>query len=563
MHKIKKYGFICCLSLCFIIFAIQVHAVNIGDPFPVFSKPNTLSTEECAYLGVDKTSEFSLNDIKYDVTIIEFLNVYCHTCRQQVQIFNEFYNTLNNDPELSGKACIIGIAVGNTEDEIREFRNKFGAAYPILPDTNKALFNMTGNVQGTPHTYILRKEEQRFIIDYHAGGVSSPDRYLATVRFALRGTFTGTEIGNKVADYPFKSGNKLLDQKVFIGKPVILYFPIKKTYPVAIDTRNRSNQIKILHDIRLKFPEVTVIAFEGKNVSLPKAIAAPSFYVAGETKPDALSAFRAAAAPTVYFINRYGRISFKGEGITLYNAETIIQGREYRPAPIVTDNEVIALIEKNINGRGAKAVGTEKEILDSGKAVYITSLAPRRDGIYLFSVLESRPSLCDICHDSHFIYVIDQEGVFKDFIPVQLTKLGNVQWTDDDVKKIKSQIVGKSIFTDFIFNPKADAVTSATMSSSLVYEAFNDAKGVFENFKAYKFRYEHWKKICFENICSIKKIAENIQQQNKDTQLDEALVSRILSENKQLACPLDGTYMPLDNTILCSIHGLHTQGCNQ
>jgi len=563
MGTLKKIFFAYCITCSLLIVPAVVHAVNIGDPFPLFSKQNTLSAEECSYLRIEPGKDFSLNDIGYDVTIIEFLNVYCHTCRQQVQIFNEFYNTLKNDKELSGRACIIGIAVGNSEEEIRDFKKNFGAAYPILPDTNKAIFNMTGNVQGTPHTYILRKEEQRFIIDYHAGGVSSPDRYLATVRFALRGTFTGTEIGNKVADYSFKTGDSIQESKSFLGKPVILYFLVKKTYPVAIDTRNRNNQIKILHDIRLKFPEVTVVAFEGKDVGLPQAIAGPSFFIARKTASDALAAFRTAESPAVYFINGYGRISFKGEGITLYNAETIIQGKEYKPAPVLKENEVIALIEKNINGTGAKAEGTEKEILENGKTVYITALAPRRDGIYLFSVLESRPSLCDVCHDSHFIYIVDQEGVFRDFIPVQLTKLGNLQWTDDDVKKIKSQIAGKSIFNDFAYSPKADAVTSATMSSSLIYEAFNDAKTVFGNFKAYKFRYEFWKQACFDNICEIKKIVKTMQEKNKDVQLDEAVLAKIVSENKKLACPLDGTLVVLSDTILCSVHGLHKQDCSK
>jgi hypothetical protein len=146
---------------------------------------------------------------------------------------------------------------------------------------------------------------------------------------------------------------------------------------------------------------------------------------------------------------------------------------------------------------------------------------------------------------------------------VQLTKLGNVQWTDDDVKKIKAQIAGKTVFEDYTFKPKTDAVTSATMSSGLIYEAFNDAKAGFGNFKAYKFRYEHWKQLCFNNLCSIKKIAAAYRQLHTGAALDDALLSKILSENKQLACPLDGTLMPIDNSLLCSIHGVHTAVCEQ
>jgi peroxiredoxin len=374
--------------LATMLYAQRTFAVGIGDPFPLFSRPNTLSAEECAMLGISPDKEFSLNDIRHDVTILEFLNVYCHTCRQQVQIFNELNKTLKNDPELNGKACIIGIAVGNTGQEIQDFKKNFGADYPILPDTKKEIFTMTGNIQGTPHTYILRKEEQRFIIDYHAGGVASPDRYLETVRFALRGTFVGTGLGNKVLPYAFLSNGVRKDSSSISGKPVVLYFPVKKSFPVTIDTRNRGNQIRILHDIRRKFPEVTVIAFQSATVTLPTAIADPSFLIADETADEPLAAFRSPDSPTVYFVNSYGRISFKGEAITLYNAESILQGKEYKPELKMTDREIIERIEQRIVAAGMQPDGTEKEMLDTGKALYVTALKPRRDGVCLFSLLE-------------------------------------------------------------------------------------------------------------------------------------------------------------------------------
>ena len=536
-------------------------AIGVGDPFPVFTKPNTLTPEECFQLKIKPDGDFSLNDIQHEVTILEFLNVYCHTCRQQVKIFNEIFKALQEEPELKGKACILGIAVGNTEDEIREFKKNFGANYPILPDTKKEVFRLVGNLQGTPHTYILRKEDQRFVIDYHAGGVDVPDRYIETIRFALRGTFTGTALGNKVSAFSFKAGGRIVDFSTYLGKPVVLYFPVQKTYPLTNDTRNRGNQIKILHDIRQKFSEVTVIAFQGKGIRLPRAIAEPSFIIADEAIPGAMDEFRSSDAPAVYFINRYGRISFKGEAITLYNAETILAGKEYRPELKYSEQELIGIIEKRIKAGGKEIESIEKEVLESGKAVFIISLKPRREGIYLFSVVESRPSLCDICHDSHFVYVVDQDGIFRDFFALRLTKLGNIPWTEEDMEKIKKQILGKTIFTDFSFDPRVDAVSTATMSSSLVYEAFNDAKKVFANYKGYKFRYEHWKAICFSHICKIKSIAATRPEDSGE--LSDEILQKILTEHQELACPHDGSYVVLDNSILCTIHGLHTKPCNQ
>ncbi|MCX8044580.1 MAG: TlpA family protein disulfide reductase [Desulfobacterota bacterium] len=559
---LKRIVFITSFILMSLICVISSFAITIGDPFPIFTKPNTLTPEECAQLGIVSSEEFSLSRIRHDVTILEFLNVYCHTCRQQVHIFNQLNEILRNDPEIAGKACIIGIAVGNTESEIADFKKSFGANYPILPDPKKEVFTLTGNLQGTPHTYILRKEDQRFIIDYHAGGVSSPDRYLETVRFALRGTFTGTGLGNKIASYSFTSKGKTYDASDFEGKPIIMYFPVKKVYPVEIDTRNRGNQIKILHDIRRQFPEVTVIAFQGAGIKLPQAISEPSFLIAEESQPGALRIFRSDDAPTVYFINRYGRISFKGEAITLYNAASILRGTEYKPELKRTDQDIIAMIERRITAQIGEVDGTEKEVLDSGKAIYVTALKPRREGVYLFSIVESRASLCDICHDSHFVYVCDQSGILKDFFPIEMTKLGNIPWNEEDIKKIRNQTVGKSIFGDFSFDPKADAVTTATMSSSLIYEALNDAKKVLATYKGYKFRYDYWKEVCFGNICKIKAIAAK-ELGRPDGALSDDLLANILAEHRELTCPHDGAYIVFDRSILCSIHGVQTKPCDR
>ncbi|MEI6126477.1 MAG: redoxin domain-containing protein [Pseudomonadota bacterium] len=536
-------------------------AINIGDPFPPFSKSNILSHDECVYLGIDSAREFTLNDLRHEVIIIEFLNVYCHTCRKQVEIFNDLYTSIQNDPELAGKVCIVGIAVGNSPEEIIDFKKNFGALYPILSDPGKALFNMTGNIQGTPHTYILRKEEKRFVIDYHAGGVTSKDRYLSTITFALRGTLTGTNPGNKAPGFAFKSRNNFFNEKSFTGKRLIFYFPVNKIYPLSMDTRNRGNQIKILHDIVKTFPDITVVVFKSQGVSLPSALTTASFFVADEEIKNSLDAFRAANEPVIFYINEYGRISFKGEAITLYNAQSIMQGKQYKPVLDIKDDELIRMINESITKSDRKVVTTEKEVQDDGTILYITTLAPKRDGLFLFSRLESRPSLCDICHDSHFIYILDQDGFFVDFIPVQLTKLGNVPWSMEDVQMLKGKIAGKNIFENFPFNPKVDAVTSATMSSSLVYEAFNDGKEVFKNFKAYKFRYEYWRDVCFKNICVMKRKIGEMKQTNKDQTVDDSMLQKVLKEKEITPCPLDGMYMLLDGNILCSIHGLHTREC--
>ena len=536
-------------------------AINVGDPFPLFSRENILSPQECAYLRIAPDKEFSLTDLSHDIIIIEFLNVYCHTCRMQVEIFNDLFKTIQQDTDLSKRVCIIGIAVGNSPDEIQDFKKNFGALYPILSDKEKVIFNTTGNVQGTPHTYILRKEDQRFIIDYHAGGVTSKDRYLNTVKFALRGTFAGTTPGNRVPAFALKTAQGTVDDKQLSGKRSILYFPSSKKFPVENDTRNRGNQVRIFMEIARKFPDVPVLVFQYPGFSLPKGLTTANFYAGDPVDAPAMAQFISADGPMVYFINQYGRISFKDEGMTLYNAEAIISGKgEYKAVPEAKEDDIVKLIKVHIEKGGKKSVAIEKEVLDNGNAVYVVTLEPRRDGVFLFARLESKSSLCDVCHDSHFFYVLDQDGAIVDFFPLQLTKLGNVPWADEDVAKIKKQVLGKSIFETFPFNPRADAVTTATMSSSLVYEALNNEKNVFAEFKGYKFRYEHWKQLCQKNMCTVAiKIAE-MKKTQPELVADDALLQRV-SKDLKAGCPLDGTYIYLEGNILCSNHGMMPGDC--
>jgi hypothetical protein len=150
--------------------------------------------------------------------------------------------------------------------------------------------------------------------------------------------------------------------------------------------------------------------------------------------------------------------------------------------------------------------------------------------------------------------------MIRDFFSLQLTKLGNVPWSDEDCAKMRGQFAGKSIFETFPFNPKADAVTTATMTSSLIYEALNSGKNIFSDFKTYKFRYEHWKRICQKNMCAVVAKIAQLKKANPDLTANDSLVQNV-SQQLKAGCPLDGTYLYLDGNILCSTHGLLPPDC--
>jgi len=545
-------------------------ALQVGEPFPEFSMTNTLGADELAAIRAKAGREIALKDIGCKIILIEFLNVYCHTCRMQVEIFNALYAAIKKDPVLSKDVCMLGIAVGNSLQEVQEFKKNYGAVYPILPDPNKDVFNMTGNVHGTPQTYIISGDKQRFIIHYHPGAVSSPEPYVRALKAALRGEITGIEPGNKVPGYSFSYQGKPYTERDFVDKKILIYFPARKKYDLVSDARKPQSQLEILSQAAEEFPDVQFIIFPSPE--FPKALLDkmhyPSVYFPGQASEEVLKRFAVTSDPSIFYVNQYGRISFGGPCITLLNAREIFKGKEYLSVPPISDEEIIRLIEKNIKTRGMQIVSTDKVSLENGTTIYVTAIAPRTSGKYLFSKVESKLSVCDVCHDSHFIYLFDQQGIIKDLIPIALTKYGNVPWTPEDLKKMKSVMVGKSIFSPFVYNPKVDAVSTATMTSSLIFEALRQAKKDFADFKDYQFRKDHWESLCFNNMCIMQDAIGKMKQAGINPlkggqDFDFEQMKQFLPEGKLLVCPLGGNYLPLGDNVLCSAHGVNLKGCGK
>jgi hypothetical protein len=84
-------------------------------------------------------------------------------------------------------------------------------------------------------------------------------------------------------------------------------------------------------------------------------------------------------------------------------------------------------------------------------------------------VISQRLPICDLCHTILFALAFDTEGVVRGFLPLYVAKYGNAAWNEADVKHTNTRLVGKASDT-LAFNPEVDAVTSATLSSTLIFD---------------------------------------------------------------------------------------------
>jgi hypothetical protein len=151
--------------------------------------------------------------------------------------------------------------------------------------------------------------------------------------------------------------------------------------------------------------------------------------------------------------------------------------------PPVPEQELLLKAKAGMEASGGKVTKIEKISLKDGDWIYAGKVDFGTYQKNLFSKLASRRAVCDICHDTFFIYTFDSEGKVVDIAPVQLTKIDNLDWTEEDIKKLKNRTIGKSILKPFAFDPAVDSVSGATITAALVFDSLDKAKAVFEKLK--------------------------------------------------------------------------------
>ncbi len=144
----------------------------------------------------------------------------------------------------------------------------------------------------------------------------------------------------------------------------------------------------------------------------------------------------------------------------------IVQKEKYKPEPI-GDNFVIEKIKPIFS-----------KITDITKEKNFYKVFADDKIFYVITV--SSPSVCNICHPVQFIYIVDSKGYIVDFIPIHLTKRFNKTWNKKETEKMRNKLIGKNIFKNLQFNKHVDAVTSATITSSMIFFHINKAKNFIQ-----------------------------------------------------------------------------------
>ncbi len=336
----------------------ETKSIGFAVPFPDLTFKHVLSKGEQVYLGIPKKGLFSFREIRGSLFLIEFLSTYCYSCQKQAPIFNEVHALIEKDPKLKGKVKIIGIAAGNSLEEVEHYKKEHAIPYPVLPDSKFDAHNAVGSPR-TPFTIWVRKDSQGkgMVVSTHLGLIESAQRAIEETKAVLQ------------------------------------------------------------YDFALLKPKKGSI-YEG----------------------DALK-------------------------------------------PPLSEEELVIKAKQGMETSGGKVLEVKKIVLKDGDPIYMGKVDFRSHQKNLFAKLATRRAICDVCHDTFFFYTFDSEGKVVDIVPIQLTKIDNLDWTEEDIKNLKNRVVGRSIFKPFTFDPKVDSISGATITAVLIFDSLDKTKEVYEKIK--------------------------------------------------------------------------------
>ena len=118
--------------------------------------------------------------------------------------------------------------------------------------------------------------------------------------------------------------------------------------------------------------------------------------------------------------------------------------------------------------------------LDSFDHVYKARVFKDKQSNVLYAKVVNRNPVCDVCHKVKIIYIFNGAGEIIDITPLNISKKGNVAWNVEDVKRLKQQLIGRNLKQPQPFNPDVDAITSATISTAVIYDSISQSKRLME-----------------------------------------------------------------------------------
>jgi len=151
--------------------------------------------------------------------------------------------------------------------------------------------------------------------------------------------------------------------------------------------------------------------------------------------------------------------------------------------PVLSPEQLQQRVRQAFAGLGSAVRDFHGIDLPGERRVFTATVEREGQSRRYFAEAVARASICDVCHDVHFIYVFDQRGEIVAFEPVHLTKYGNERWNAAEVEAMRRRVVGQYLTAPPPFDPTVDAVTRATMTSAIIFDQLARGEELMEKLR--------------------------------------------------------------------------------
>ncbi len=96
---------------------------------------------------------FTLSEKEGQPVVLCFFTTGCPRCRMEVPYLNSVYEEYKDTYGL----LVVGIAVGESQNEVQNFIDTYGVEYPVLLDSQEEVADMYG-ILNVPHLFFINRE---------------------------------------------------------------------------------------------------------------------------------------------------------------------------------------------------------------------------------------------------------------------------------------------------------------------------------------------------------------------------------------------------------------------
>ncbi|MGA7564220.1 MAG: TlpA disulfide reductase family protein [Desulfobaccales bacterium] len=127
---------------------------QVGQRFGALTFSGTISDADRSYLGLTRPGAFTLDNVHARYLLIQVFSDACPHCTAQAPVVKRLFQEISANPELNGGTLkMVGLGYYGTPALMERWREKYGAPFPLIPDTKGQIFRTMG-IPGTP-TYVV------------------------------------------------------------------------------------------------------------------------------------------------------------------------------------------------------------------------------------------------------------------------------------------------------------------------------------------------------------------------------------------------------------------------